>query len=87
MSWNMPEGISENDIPENEELAPNQIEEVEFFEKASVKYKKVMDALMIEAPTGLDTCELNVILDAIAYNDADLEDYISEPITEYQEEE
>ena len=90
MTWNMPEGCNENDIPENEELAPNQIEEIEILNKALILYKKCVKEIDDLIPTSFmnfDFLSISDILEDLHYNDGDIEDYISEPITEYQEEE
>ena len=83
MSWNMPEGISENDIPENEELAPNQIEEIEYIEKSIEKFKAFEKELQANCPVGIK--DIMEVIGDVMYCDYKPEDYISEPITEDRE--
>ena len=77
MTWNMPEGISENDIPENEELAPNQIEEIEYIEKSIEKFKAFEKELQDNCPVGIK--DIMEVIGDVMYCDADINDCISAP--------
>ena len=91
MSWNMPEGISENDIPENEELAPNQLAEIEFLEWGFEQRKKGISVIEIlknhvggvtQDDYELEGIFINMAQEIESFN---IYDYISEPITEDRE--
>ena len=86
MSWNMPLGCSENDIPENEELAPNQLAEIEFLKKSIKEFNDLKQKFVDEAPHGsFKGWSVIEMIEVLAANCGEIEDYISEPITEDRE--
>ena len=69
----------DNALDEGEpELADNQIEEIDFLENA-VKLYKVFLSDIYPAPVGLKKYHIPNIVEAVIYNNEDINDYISPP--------
>ena len=68
-----------DNMHEDVELAPNQVEEVEFLKKWVNKYKIFIIEAEHDAPLGYCTEDFIKTLDEITFMSADINDYISIP--------
>jgi hypothetical protein len=83
--YNMPDGCSDYDLPENVELAPNQQETVDTLNRLKKEYKDFQLRIESEFPEHLKNMDCMELLELLAWCGEDVNDYLPEPeITDWR---
>ena len=69
----------DTELDQGEELADNQVEEIEYLENAAVKICKILNQLEKDVPSVARLHNLNEVIDNILCTSDEASDYISDP--------